>query len=177
MNWTQTIFEVIDMRSFSNLWFWIMLALFWSTMSHRVMGVPFDMVARAKRHGGQAMTDFEDMVRINVNRMMLIARISGVWILGGVCFVLTVLGLLAFWYRIEFAQAVFLLVLPFSIVGLMDYLAARKIERDPPRGLALCSRIVRLRFGTQVVGMISIFVTAMYGMYRNLSVAPGFGGF
>ena len=27
MDWQSTIFSVIDMRSFSNLWFWIMLAV------------------------------------------------------------------------------------------------------------------------------------------------------
>ena len=29
MDLADTIFEVIDMRSFSNLWFWIALAVVW----------------------------------------------------------------------------------------------------------------------------------------------------
>lgn len=174
MTWTQTIFEVIDTRSFSSLWFWIMLALIWSRTSHRVMGVPFDMVARARKHGGDAMTDLEDMVRINVNRMMFILRVSGMWILGLTCFLLTALGVLAFWYGIEIAQAVFLLGFPLAVVGALSLYAAYRISADMPSGAALCRRIVTLRFATQTVGMISIFVTAMYGMYRNLSVVQGF---
>ena len=47
------IFEVIDMRSFSNLWYWIMLAVIWSSTSHWVLGVPHDMFIRARRQGGQ----------------------------------------------------------------------------------------------------------------------------
>jgi hypothetical protein len=31
---------------------------------------------------------------------------------------------------------------------------------------------VRQRFWTQVIGMIAIFVTAMFGMYHNLAVVP-----
>ncbi|MEC7258626.1 MAG: component of SufBCD complex, partial [Pseudomonadota bacterium] len=51
MDWYSSIFELIDMRSFSNLWFWIALAVTWSTTSHWVLGVPFDMVNRARRNG------------------------------------------------------------------------------------------------------------------------------
>ncbi len=43
------IFDLIDMRSFSNLWYWIALAVTWSSTSHWVLGVPFDMVLRARR--------------------------------------------------------------------------------------------------------------------------------
>ena len=47
LDWYQSIFELIDMRSFSNLWYWIALAVMWSTASHWVLGVPWDMVIRA----------------------------------------------------------------------------------------------------------------------------------
>ena len=42
-------FEVIDMRSFSNLWYWVALAVLWSSASHWVMGIPHDMIYRARR--------------------------------------------------------------------------------------------------------------------------------
>ncbi len=29
MDWYATVFELIDMRSFSNLWYWIALAVVW----------------------------------------------------------------------------------------------------------------------------------------------------
>ncbi|MEM9756043.1 MAG: component of SufBCD complex, partial [Pseudomonadota bacterium] len=32
--------DVIDLRSFSNLWYWIVLAVFWSSASHWGLGVP-----------------------------------------------------------------------------------------------------------------------------------------
>ena len=66
MDWYGTVFELIDMRSFSNLWYWIALAVTWSSASHWVLGVPWDMAIRARKgQGAQAMHDFEDMVRIN----------------------------------------------------------------------------------------------------------------
>ena len=82
MDWYSAVFELIDMRSFSNLWYWIALAVVWSTTSHWVIGVPFDMLQRAARHGGQAEADLEAMVRINCNRVLYIAGVSGLWLVG-----------------------------------------------------------------------------------------------
>ncbi|MBI1418047.1 MAG: component of SufBCD complex [Limimaricola sp.] len=175
MHWTKTIFEVIDMRSFSNLWFWIALAVLWSSTSHWVLGVPFDLVQRGARQGGQAQQDLEDMVRINVNRLLYIGRVSGLWVLGVVCFVLSALAGLGFWYQIEIAQAIFLLVFPLSLVGGLSLATARLIEAEGLQGDALHRRLVRHRIYVQIIGMISIFITAMWGMYQNLAAMPGFG--
>ena len=100
MNWTQLIFDLIDLRSFSNLWYWIALAVTWSTASHWILGVPFDMVLRARRHGGQAERDLEDMIRINVTRILYIVREAGVILMALGAFLLTTLALLGFYYHI-----------------------------------------------------------------------------
>ena len=44
MHWYDKIFELIDLRSFSNLWYWLGLSIFWSTVGHWVLGVPHDIV-------------------------------------------------------------------------------------------------------------------------------------
>ena len=170
MDWYQTLFELIDMRSFSNLWFWIVLAVLWSTTSHWVLGGPYDMVLRARRQGEQAMVDLEDLVRINVNRLLYIAQMSGLWLLGFGCFGLTMLLLLGFVYENEFAQAVFLLGFPLAIVGLLSLSTARLIAQEGSQGEVLCKRLTRHRLYTQIVGMLSIFVTAIWGMYQNLTL-------
>ena len=170
LDWYETVFELIDMRSFSNLWFWIALAVMWSTASHWVLGVPYDMVTRARRHGGQAQVDLEIMVRINVNRLLYISRVAGLWLVALGCFFLTGLALTGFVYEDEFAQAVFLLLFPMSLVGLLSLRTARLIDRDEDSGDELYRRLMRHRIATQVIGMVSIFVTALWGMYQNLSI-------
>ncbi len=172
LDWYQTLFELIDMRSFSNLWFWIVLAVVWSTTSHYGLGVPFDMVLRAKRHGGQSETDLEDLVRINTNRLLFIAQMSGLWIAGFGCFFLTMLALLGFVYGNEFAQALLLLGFPLSLVGLLSLSTARLIQEEDARGEQLRRRLMRHRLYSQIIGMIAIFVTALWGMFQNLSVGP-----
>lgn len=172
MDWYQTLFELIDMRSFSNLWFWIVLAVTWSTASHWVLGVPYDMVLRARRQGEQAEVDLEDMVRINVNRLLFIAQVSGLWILGFACFGLTMLVLLGFVYGMEFAQAVFLLAFPLSLIGALSLSTARLIQSENSAGERLRKRLTRHRLYTQIIGMVSIFVTAIWGMYQNVALGP-----
>ena len=172
MDLTDALFELIDMRSFSNLWFWIALAVMWSSASHYVLGVPYDLVLRARRTGGDAVNDMEDLVRINLNRLLYIGRMSGLWLAGITCFVLTGLALLGFVYWVEFAQALFLLFAPMTIVGLLSLNTARLIQDEAASGEALYKRLFRHRIIVQLIGMVSIFVTAMWGMYTNLALGP-----
>ena len=177
MDWYSTVFEVIDMRSFSNLWYWIVLAVLWSSVSHWVLGVPYDSILRARRKSAEtSMSDLEGLTQININRILYISEVSGAWIgLFGSMF-LTALGITAFFYGIEFAQAVFLLAMPMAILGAMSVRTARKIRQRDMLGDDLIRALLRHRFATQFLGVISIFVTAMFGMYKNLYTGP-FGGF
>lgn len=158
------------MRSFSNLWYWIALAVMWSIASHWVLGVPYDMVTRARDAGGQSEIDLEELTAIHVRRILMIGRMAGLWMLGLVCFMLTSLGLLGFVYGIEFAQAVFLLAMPMGLVGLLSVSNARLIDQNDLKGVALRRRLGRHRLFVQVLGVLSIFVTALWGMYQNLSI-------
>jgi hypothetical protein len=165
------VFELIDLRSFSNLWFWIALAVTWSTVSHWVLGVPWDMAIRARRgHGETAMTDFEDMVRINTGRLLYVADQSGTLMAGIAAFGLTSLALLGFVYGNEFSQALFLIAGPLTAVGLLSLRTARQIRARSLGGDALIARLARHRLAVQAIGMISIFITAMWGMYQNMAI-------
>lgn len=171
MQWYHNILSLIDLRSFSNVWYWIVLAVLWSSLSHYVMGVPFDMVVRARRHGGAALADLEALVRVQVNRRVLISEVAGPWLVGVTTAGLTTLALLGFVYRIQFGQALFLLMAPASLVGLMGVLAARRLRRAPLEGEPLCAYLARQRLWIQLVGMVAILFTAIWGMLQLLSTS------
>ena len=170
MNLYQVIFELIDMRSFSNLWYWIMLAVMWSSASHWVLGVPFDLISRARRHGGEAQTDLEALVRINTARMLHIARTAGIWLVGFLFFLVSTLTILATRYDVEFAQAVLFLLVPMSFLALMSLRSAALIEAGENAGEALHRRLLRHRIATQALGVLSIFFTSMFGMWTNMQI-------
>jgi hypothetical protein len=167
----QTLREVIDLRSFSNLWYWIALAVLWSSASHWVLGVPYDLIQRARRRGGQTALDVEALVRINVRRLLGITRTAAVPLFATTAFLLTTLTLLAFWFWVEFAQALFFLAAPMVVVGWFSLRAAVRIEAEDSSGDALYARLVRHRRIVQGVGILSILVTSLFGMYQNLNVS------
>ncbi len=176
MDWYSNILEIIDTRSFTSIWYWIMLAVLWSTTAHWTLGVPYDVVTRARRAGGGkggggAQADLETLVRVNCNRITHIMDVSGVWIVSLAFFLLTGLAILGFWYGIELAQAVFLIAAPWSVVAAMSVRHARAIRSRAEQGEALRRHIGRLRFYNQVIGLVSIFVTAFWGMWFNLSAS------
>jgi len=172
VEWYNIVIELIDFRSFSNLWFWIMLAVIWSSASHWILGVPNDLVLRARRKGGRHEEDLHDLVRINVGRLLFISRTSGLWMTSFGCFLLSIVAVLGFVYQIEFAQAVFLIFFPLGLVGLLTLGTARGIEADQAQGEELYKRLARHRIYVQLVGIIAIFVTSMWGMYQNFQISP-----
>jgi len=169
VDWYSTVFEMIDMRSFSNLWFWIALAVMWSSASHYVLGVPWDIVTRARKGNLQALYDLTALATINTRRILYISRESGLLLTGLLFFVLTGAAILGWSYAREFAQAVFLLALPMSLVWVLSVRTAALIEAGALEGEALVAQMIRHRLFVQLIGMLSIFVTAMWGMLQNMT--------
>jgi hypothetical protein len=158
------------MRSFSNLWYWIALAVLWSSTSHWVIGVPYDLVQRAKRHGGENLDDLETLVRINVNRILYIVTTAGLWLVGLTAMFVSGLVVLGFVYKIEFAQALACLVVPMCLVGALTIRTAKRISAGENTGAALFQRLSRHRLSTQAIGMVAIFFTSMWGMWQNMHI-------
>jgi hypothetical protein len=170
VDWYETIFELIDMRSFSNLWFWISLAVLWSSASHWVIGVPYDLVLRARRYGENHLDDLEALVRINVNRILYIANTAGLWVVGLTAFMVSGLLVLGFMYEVEFAQALSCLFVPMCLVGALTLRTAKLIDAGENTGPALFRRLSRHRMSTQAIGMVAILVTSMWGMWQNMQI-------
>lgn len=163
--------EVIDLRSFSNLWYWIALAVLWSSVSHWVLGVPHDMIQRARREGGQVLADVEDLVRINVTRLLHLVDSGALVFVGLSGFWLSTLAVLAFYYDVEFAKALLLLIGPLALVLWVSVIESRRIAAGANQGDALLRRLTVHRRVVQVIGIISIAVTALYGTWLNISVS------
>ena len=85
-------------------------------------------------------------------------------------FALTMLAALGFIYGVELAQAVFLLMFPVTIIGGFTLSTARLIDATQPQGEDLYRILFRQRLWTQIIGMVAIFITALYGMFQNLAI-------
>ena len=158
--------DVIDLRSFSSLWYWISLAVMWSALSSWVMGVPHDTITRARRGDEQSAHDMHVVAKAHVNRLLAIVDASSTSSTAIGFFVVTSLGVLGFVYGVELGQAAFLLVFPFTLVGVLSVITARQLRETDFDDLA--ERLRAFRFKVQSLGMLFIFITALWGMWVNV---------
>lgn len=170
----ETVLATIDLRSFSNAWFWIVLVLAWSNVTANLLGVPYDMVLRARRQGGQALEDLETLARIQARRRLAMASQSGVVMIVLWSGILTMSVTLGFRYGIEMGQALSFLLVPLAITVVLGLPLCRRIADASLTGEALIRALRRYRFWLIVLGLLSIVMTTLWGMIFNL-VAPTLG--
>ena len=167
LDWHGAVLDLMSNRSFSSLWYWIMLIAAWFRCAHWVLGVPYSMIARAELNGRQAEADLDHLARINRGRILLFERVFGFWFLGAACALLTTLGLLGFLYWLEFAQAAFLLAFPLFIAYALNLGAARRIEASGAKGQALRRMMRRHWLHIQLVGYSALIAAAVLSAYWN----------
>ncbi|MDG2259117.1 MAG: component of SufBCD complex [Paracoccaceae bacterium] len=161
------LFRLIETNSFSSVWFWILTAVAWSSASHWILGVPSDLVQRARNEGGEVQDRVQQLLRINIARIKNIQKTAGLAMSTLVSFFLTGCLLLGFVYRIEFFQAVFLLTFPMVFVGWFSLRTARKIDAEMPEGEELYKIFRRLRLTIQFIGLFSITITSMWACFTS----------
>ena len=174
MDWNDVFSRILSLRTFSNLWYWLMVCVSWMIASHWILGIPFDMIQRARRKGDQAAADLENLTDINVRRLQSLSNEGGFIIVGIIAFLLTSIAMTAFYYRMEVAQGLFFLLFPLTIAGGLNFHASTKLLQDPPRGEDLAKRLMQIRLWIQFIAMISVFFSAAYGMYFNLTKPFGY---
>jgi len=172
----ETLTDLIDMRSFSNLWYWIALAVVWSSASRWVLGVPWDLVIRARRRGGVAAEQLHGLVQINVARYLLVAREGGLAATALMSFLMTMLLLLGFAYNVEFCQALAFIAVPMALVAWMTLRVAAAYEAalasdGAPSTEVLIRVLTRHRLHVQLVGIVALTVTAFWGMVQNFNIS------
>lgn len=166
---SEIILSQIEFRTFSNIWYWLAVAVTWASVSHWIIGIPFDMIYAARRHGGQAAQDLDRMAAINVRRLMQLAGTPGLVLTGMAAFFIASAAMLGFFYGLEFAQGLMCLACPLVLVGGLTWRLCRRLDTTPLTGAPLVKALLSLRFWIQVIAMAAIFCTAILGMFVNLS--------
>ena len=160
---------LIDFRTFSNIWYWLAVMVTWAVATHWVIGVPFDMVVRARRQGGQAAQDLDILVAINLRRLLTLSGTPAVILVGIGAFVVTAAAMLGFVYGLELAQGLFFLAFPLVFVAVLTWRSCQRLALDQQTGPALIRALVRLRFWIQLIAITALFCTALLGIYVMLS--------
>lgn len=146
----------------------------WSLLSHWVLGVPFDLILRAKRNDEAAVADMLTLLDIKSRRFLGIFDSAAHIIAGVICFILAIILSMGFYYGFELAQGMFFMAVPAAAVGVLNLRMFRHLNDNPATGGDLIALLQRHRFWVQFIGVMSICTTAMYGMYHNLTLPLGY---
>lgn len=169
----------LDNRSFGSIWFWLVLVGMWSAVGRNVIGIPSEVLARARQAQKAGQPESQpvlmllDWLSLTLPRWQVAPR-EGAAFLGICAFILTSLAMLGFGYDLEMAQALVLLLLPFLILFLMRLRLARRLIpllQDGQSGLQPIGQVgdqaVRLlvwhrRFVT-LLSIVAVAATALWG--------------
>jgi hypothetical protein len=164
LDWTEAIAQLIELETFSSVWYWAVVVVSWAVACHWLIGIPFDMLIRARRGKGREMADLEAMVDINVRRIVWFQEIGGAGFAALAAFFLAGTGLLAIGYRFELAVGVLILAVPLFVVLLLNLRLARALNANPLKGQELVARLFRVRLWTQGIAAVSLFATSAFGI-------------
>lgn len=182
----------LDSRSFGTVWYWVVVIGTWSLTGRSVIGVPAEIVSRARsavqadEGDSPVVLHLLDWVSLVVPQWQ-VGRREGATMLGVAAFALTSLAILGFRYRLELALASFLLLLPWSVLfwlrlGLARHLASVLAgagageEAKPVAAMAaaVVRRMVIHRRLVTILSMVSVALTALLGAVWSAVHANGF---
>lgn len=182
------ILAILDSRSFSTIWFWLLLASCWTWAGRSVLGVPADIIHRAR---GASPDDRDtralallDWLSLMLPRWQILPR-EGAVLFGGAVFGLVILMLLGFHYGLEMAQALFVLLAPLGVVVILRFrLAARltillaqaRAGQLPPDEAArqAAAPMRQHRFIVSALSILVIILAAYWGALWLLARPFGF---
>lgn len=148
--------DFIDFSTFSSIWYWLFLALAWSSRTHWTIGAPFDAVIRADKRGGKWEDDLDAIVHAMSARFALFMRRGGPWVVGVMTFVVAGLVSASFVTQSEMVRGLTALVVPMLVAEIGDVRLALRIHDTGLRGYDLRRALVWRRFLNQVTGLASL---------------------
>lgn len=158
---------MFDTTTFFSVWYWICVAIFWSLASHFTHGVPYDVVSRAQRLGGEDARIFDLLARRSLARIDLGLRRVGILGAALVGFVLAVVGVFAFVAGQELAQGVFAMMAPAAWLMALSFREAQALHAAQPDLPTLLRRFVLRRRLNQTFGIVAVFVTVFAFAWKH----------
>lgn len=173
------VISFLNSRSFGTIWFWLALLGMWSAAGRNVLGVPVEVLTRARRAqaadepGHAAVITLLDWLSLTLPRWHLEAR-EGALFLAVTAFLMTSLAIMGFGYGLEMAQALTLLLLPFAVLFWLRVGLARRLAlllRDEPGdprpvpeiGSEAVRLMVRHRRIFTALSIFAVSATALWG--------------
>lgn len=178
------LLDVLDSRSFSSLWYWLLLTVTWTWVGRGALGIPSELVRAVHRRAAEGADETPaaaspdsllllDWVSLVTPRWQVSDR-DGAVLTAVAAFVVSALAWLGFAYGRELAQAMVLLVAPLLVlvvlrIRLATRLRATLAEAEAGRitpdlaAADMARRITRHMRLTMALSMLAVGGAALWG--------------
>jgi len=157
------VIDAFGTGSFESVWYWTLTVLAWGVVGSRVLGVPYDMILRARRRP-QVAERVEVLAHIAADRIGGIYDKVGVPLAAAAGFALAALFAIAFGNGLELATAAFLLAFPLAIVVYSTLRLALAVRRQRIGGDRLVGILARRRVWHLVIGVAAMMTAVSIGL-------------
>jgi hypothetical protein len=158
--------DAFGVSSFQTVWYWVLHVIVWIVATQYTLGVPYDMLLRARRLPEVAHR-VELLAVIAAERAAAIYEALGVVMALVGSFLLTGLFAIGFLNGVVLAQAIFLLLFPLAIMGYSTISVALRIKRRRFRGTVLVQVLARRHFWHQVVAVAALLAALSVAIARH----------
>lgn len=152
------LLRIIASAGFDSLWYWVLHVVVWTLACYRTLGVPHDMLLRARRDPTVAER-VELLAGLSAERIAGIHDVAGVPLAAAAGFVLATLAALGFLTGLEGAQAAFMLLAPLAAI-IYSKLRLALFLRGRARPPWLVVMLSRRRFWHQTIAVAAMLATA-----------------
>jgi hypothetical protein len=165
------VFETFAGASFQSVWYWVLHVVVWTLACYRTLGVPHDMLIRARR-----LPEIGE--RVDVLAGLACERVGGIYDLFGApiaaasAFILTVVFVFGFWTGIEAAQAAFLLLQPLAVIGYSKLRLALAVRSQRMSGPKLVLALARRRIWHQFIAVLAMLAAVTMALAAHAPRLP-----
>lgn len=158
--------EILAQPSLESPWYWVLHLVVWTVVCWRTLGVPHDMVVRARR-------DPEVAVRVEILAGIGAARTAGLYDDAGgplaaiAGFALAGLFVLGFGMDLEGAQATFLILLPLAVITASKLRLALAVRGGRLAPDDLIRAFARRRLWHQAISIVALFATGLIAVAQH----------
>jgi hypothetical protein len=157
------VFQFFAAASFQSLWYWTLHVVVWTLACYRTLGVPHDMLLRARRQP-EVAARVDELAHLACERVGGIYDTLGVPLAALAGFLLAGVFAMGFLSGIETAQAAFAIMLPLAVITYSKLRLALAVRRKRMVGPELVLALARRRVWHQFFAVLAMLGAAALAM-------------
>jgi len=152
--------------SFQSPWYWTLHVVVWTIVCLRTLGVPYDMLLRARRLP-EVAARVDLLANLTAERLAGVVDAAGAPLAALAGFLLAALAAIGFGYGIQAAQAIFLIVAPLAAIGYSKVRLALWIHQSRLVGPRLVLALSWRRTCHQAIAILAMLAAVAVATLRT----------